>query len=122
MATAKKSVQVVSVKRDGSLESLQRAKGLDLRKLGEVDITRVSEVMWSKTAQKYYVVFHEASGSPFRWIGTWLWDKIRTGTLTRQEAQSPLKDFGLVYFDEYEQGVAAEIKTLDYLRVNGFLK
>ena len=114
--------QVVTIKRDGSIEGLHRPKkGLDLRKMGEVDIKRASEVMWSKSAQKHYVNFYEASKSPFTCLGSWLWEKIQNGTLTKKDMTHPMKDFGIAYFKEYEEAVEAEIKTLDYLRINGFL-
>jgi hypothetical protein len=117
----KLATQVLTANRDGSLEGLQRKGGVDLRKMGEVDINRASEVSWSKTAQKYYIIFYTPSRSPFSSLGSWLWEKIVDGSLTRHDMTSPMKDFGMAYFKEYEEAVEAEIKTLDYLRVKGFL-
>lgn len=49
--------QVVTISPSGELSGLQMkpGKGLDLTRLGEADVERISEILWHKAEQKWFV-------------------------------------------------------------------
>ena len=84
--------QVVTIAPDGSMSSLQRKDGLDLRQFGKVEIQRVSDIQWDSEVQKWYI-------------------KIIAG---------PKKGFIFpLFFKEYEEAVEIQIVFLDTLRKQG---
>jgi len=128
--------QVITVGPDGSIEGLQHKKGqgVDLRALGDkARIERASEVMWSDDAQAWYVEFRAGAG---QWAGRKL-DEGAVLATGRSEQDPPFSylrrewknfarewhagDYGVYLFAEYEDGVKAEIATLNALRLRGAL-
>lgn len=107
--------QVITIKPDGSIEGLERRDGFDFKKLGKAEIQRTSEVEFDSEKQKWFVSFKHCESYPklnwFLWCCVNNWAYIGVGK----------EDPYLAYFDTYEQGVQAEIKTLDFLRLNSTL-
>jgi hypothetical protein len=79
---------------------MKPGKGVDLRQFGEADIQRVSEILWHKKSQKWYIkgVSGPLKGHVFH---------------HGDEAQSPQ------FFKDYDEAVAAEIEYLNKLRREG---
>ena len=123
--------QVITVRADGSLQGLQHkpGKGLDLRQFGTARIERASEVLWHEESQSWVVEFRSgvlkgetldqghlmAAGidgdqPPF---------KVKGIAWTAFERSVGEGDQGVLLFEDYDQGVAAEIAVLDGLRLNG---
>lgn len=103
--------QVINIGVDGSVSSLQRkqGQGTDLRKLGEADIERASEIIWSKNNQKWYIqllepynrkvtIYDIEDGYPF------LCEYVDRRVLTVDDT---------AYFNEYDHAVHAEILVLN---------
>ncbi len=84
--------QVVTIAPDGSISSLRRKDGLDLRQFGNVEIQRISDIQWNKGNQLWYV---EIISGP------------KKGDLLPE------------FYEEYEDAVEAEINFLDTLRKQG---
>lgn len=122
-----KQEQVITITADGSIKGLQRKDGFDLRQMGEADINRVSEVVWEKQNQKWYVKFLQSET-----VLLFEYDRILDEFLIQAADENwPFEKWKelyyttvhtpTAYFDEYEDAVQAEIKTLDYLRIVGQL-
>lgn len=106
--------QVVTINPDGSVETLRSAKGkgVDLREFGAVEMQRVSNVELCPNAQKYYVEFTEHAGVlAGRNLTVGLLATVRNEDFRLADINSR------AYFDEYEDGVAAEIQVLNAVRV-----
>ncbi len=126
-------MQVVTITPDGGISGLQRKKdkGLDLRKLGHVEIERASEITWSENNQLWLVrVLNERAA---RWmtkppghsfilkISHWCsvvsavypkgWDLVAVKPYSHGDSW--------LGFDDYDDAVAAEVAFLDALRVRG---
>lgn len=106
------AMQVITIHQDGAVSGLQMkpGKGLSLKDLkGKARIDRVSLVEWDVDEQKWYVVFLKG---PFK--GERLTDNhfARAG-LSTGGTDEPL------YFNEYEEGVDAEVRVIQGLMVAG---
>ena len=84
---------VVSIDLDGSISSLRRKDGLDLRQFGKVEIQRISDIKLDYKLQRWYI---EIIAGPKKGL------KFLSST-----------------FKEYEDAVEAEIIYLDALRKQG---
>ena len=105
-------VQVISISPNGALEALRAKKGqgLDLRQFGQAEVKRVSEILFDDKAQKFYVSFLEG-----QLAGRILTPALYTAATGKPTAALP----GKMLFDDYEDGVAAEVEVLDALRKSG---
>ncbi len=123
--------QVITIAPDGAMSGLQMkpGKGVDLRQFGKADIKRVSEILWSAQAQKWYIegVTGHLKGHIFRHDD--YWGVRRMNRLAREvkkayggvAAWAPGADpmqvpHGIMLFDNYDHAVAAEIVTLNRFR------
>ncbi len=84
--------QKVTIAPNGSISSLRRKDGLDLRQFGNVEIQRISDIKWDYKVQIWYV-------------------EIIAGPRKGETLIGP--------FDEYEDAVEAETHFLDTLRRKG---
>lgn len=126
--------QVITIAPDGTVSGLlhKKGQGVDLRALGgPAEIKRASEVVWNEAIQAWVVEFRAGAG---RWAGFML-DQgatIAAGLGLRPdgfvfkalewEAFGRVRgDLGVFTFDEYEDGVKAEIAVLNGLRLAGSL-
>ena len=120
--------------RDGSYSCLRakKDKGLDLRKLGEVEVRRVSHIVWDESEQSWFVQIldpivrewmfgpDEAGDGELRWHH---WCAALCFDTTESEnipAGAVLLTHRL-FFEDYEDAVAAEIAFLDALRLEGIV-
>jgi hypothetical protein len=116
--------QVITIGPDGSIAGLQHkaGKGLDLRQFGKAEIERVSLIEWDAEQQGWYVLFlatHTViDGSKLTYS---MWDALLEGT----EIEGARGDAGEttqpVLFQEYDDGVKAEIAYLNALRLAGHM-
>lgn len=115
--------QVITISPDGTLSGLQHRRGFDLRKLGEVSISRASEVLWDEDHQRWFVEFRDAgslSGQcmtatvAFEALGA-QWDFMLVSPATGLGADKRL------LFAEYDDAVHAEITVLNAMRLAGQL-
>jgi hypothetical protein len=86
-------------------------KGLDLRTFGVAEIKRASEIVFHPGTQKWFVEFREEpmTGQP-----------LTVSLLADARGCPGVGDEpdAVAYFDEYDQAVAGEIDTLNFLRLN----
>ena len=130
--------QVVTIGPDGTISGLlhKKGQGFDPRVLGKAQIERASEVVWLDMEQAWVVEFRSGAG---RWAGAVLDQAVlmvadlgfETGTVPfdfkgfawdaygRVHQQG---DHGVLLFENYEDGVKAEIAVLDALRLKGLLE
>ncbi len=119
--------QVITINKEGGLEGLQRKDGFDLRQMGEADIHRASEVLWSKEHQKWYVELRNVS--LYKYITDIVLVLASSNAEQVQGVVLRIKENGelealpdeICYFTEYEEAVKAEIMVLDFLRLRGLL-
>ena len=103
--------QLITIDEVGGVSSLtfkKDAGAIDLREFGKAEIVRTSEIVWSKLHQMYYVKF--------------LTGKMKGKFYTHAIAA----EYGItfpdapplltVFFNEYEDGVAAEIEIVQAMR------
>lgn len=127
--------QIITIKPDGSVVGLKHGKGrgVDLRKLGAVQISRVTLIEWDEQRQKWGI----------RWNGrlqnaVWTRDHLRTVCHLEVPVWPPGQDrwnlvpcgvMGIVgavvaddlggspiYFDEYETAVQAEVAVIQHFQ------
>lgn len=103
--------QIITIGKDGKISGLEHKNGLDLKQFGEADILRTSEVMWDKTTQLWYVEFRHTN--PPQILGLDLWCEAAEDLDMVWTCHGDSK---IVMFHDYDQGVKAEIVTLNYLR------
>lgn len=112
--------QVITVHADGSISGLQRKRGegVDLTIFGRAEIHRASEIVWSITAQSWYIQLLEA---PF------MTRRLTESLWTQMCLPSPPDgcvvcgtDSDLL-FKSYEDAVRAEIRFLNAARLSGKL-
>lgn len=128
--------QIITIHPDGSLSGLHHKKGMSLHRVfGDAEIRRVSEILWSKDSQKWFVkvldkniVAWMTETWPTESPGTLTWDHWMAATDQRrvlgQGNEMPGGAsvlVGVLYFDEYEEAVQAEIDFLNALRLRGVL-
>lgn len=105
--------QVITIKQDGSVETLRAKKGhgLDLREFGETKMERVSEVLLDEGTQKYYVKFLTGALA-----GRLLTRGLYAGVMELDFPINKMHEPEL--FAEYEDGVEAEVAVLNFLSLN----
>lgn len=110
--------QVISIEHGGRISGLQHkpGKGIDLRQFGKCDIKRVSLVEWDADRQSWYVQFLEGPLA-----GQLLTEAHANDADERLIYTSKDDVSGVLYFDEYEMGVTAEIKMFNAFRRAGKL-
>jgi hypothetical protein len=127
--------------RDGSYSCLRAKKGqgLDLRKLGEVEVKRVSHIVWDENEQAWFVQVIDrivrdwidsvwADGEPgeLLWL-YWVAAHGHNAVLDRQlefgdkTPKGGRLSLGRLLFEDYEDAVAAEVAFLDALRLKGIV-
>lgn len=120
--------QVVTIHSNGSLSGLERKKGFDLKSLGKAKKERVSEIVWDEDTQKWYVEFKKLHLSST--LTESLYSAARHYFFTNNLAEhfiDPDLDYSavggsnLIYFENYDEAVKAEIMVLDYLRLESLL-
>ena len=120
--------QVITISPDGSLSGLQRkrGKGLDLRQFGHAEIERVSEIVWKADRQRWFVKLLRMPGwssgmilSDRMWILHVGGDLPEGADPTCPSESGILQSTECLYFDDYDDAVAAEVKFLDSMRVRG---
>lgn len=89
--------QIITIHNDGSISGLEQAEkgGIDFKVLGDTDMNRTSEILWSKDKHKFYVRF------------------IHQNCYLKDEKGQ------LVYFDSYKKAEQGEVAYLDALRLKG---
>ena len=112
--------QVITIEPDGRISGLQvkPGKGVDLKKLGHASIERASEIVWDDIKQQWKVMGLKGAVK----------DHIMT-LRNHFEASNRMGCHAIpteppvafwddpVYFDEYDDAVAAEINWLNALRL-----
>ena len=126
--------QVITIHPNGDLSGLQKRKGagIDMRSLGrEAHIERVSMIRWSDMYQHWFVDILQESGRGILTMRRFVdaaaplhpLDCInvlkRIGVTTADTVVDPITN--ILYFEDYEEAVAAEIWFLDSLRLKGRL-
>ena len=124
--------QVITISPRGELSGLQRkrGKGLDLRQFGHAEIERVSEIVWCADHQRWYVkILSLPTGWPLgagtMTLSNLLWAEHVGSDMPAGTDQICPNESGLLrsveclYFDDYDDAVAAEVKFLDSMRVQG---
>lgn len=122
--------QVVTISPSGELSGLQMkpGKGLDLTRLGEADVERISEILWHKAEQKWFVhILLGAKAGPLT-VAKWEAADLGVGALHAIDPDYAVetdeaKDYQdrLLIFTDYDRAVQAEIKYLDTVRLTGEL-
>ncbi len=106
-----RATQVLSISNTGVMQSLRKKKGqgIDLRTFGNTEVERVSEILFDDAAQKFYVQFLTGllAGRKLTYP---LYSAI-TGKTTTFINSKPV-----MFFNDYEDGVAAEVEVLDLIR------
>lgn len=126
--------QIITIGPDGRVSGLQRKRnqGVSLKSLGHAEIERVSEIVWNELAQRWTVrilnenvcqwvaeqagrthVFEGATLILGAWAAAGISDMPDGAVVLGPEGGEWLG------FDEYEDGVAAEVAFLDALRLKG---
>lgn len=105
---------VISIDENGELQSLmhKRGTGVDLREFGTPEIERVSLVEFDNKVKKFFVRFLKGP----------LANRVLTYPLYSAATGFPvvfLNNQPVMFFDDYEDGVSAEIRVLDALRKRG---
>ena len=120
--------QVITIHPGGLASGLQhkRGKGLDLRALGPVTITRVSLVTWDEDEQAWFIKFVAGPRAGTEWDLDALVELMETdvaglphhnvnpGNLDGQSG-----DNKRLYFEDYDDAVRTEIAVLDSDRLGG---
>lgn len=118
--------QVITIHPDGLASGLQRKrdKGLDLRTLGAVMITRVSLIEWDDNQQAWFISFVAGPRKGTEWNMEALQDMVDKATV----AGVALSGAGFsntasqrLYFEDYDEAVSVEIAVLDQDRLDGVL-
>ena len=109
------TAQVITIKEDGSIHALRRKpnEGIDLRVLGNLRIKRVTDIAFSMEAQQFYVLFLLGELT-----GVVLTKEIYEDVVAKDcdTALYNISD-GVMYFEEYEDAVKAEILFLEAARM-----
>ena len=107
--------QLITVGRDGSLTSLRvkPGKGVDLRKMGEVEMKRSSLIEWDSGVQGFNITILEGEFS-----GLVTTDMRRAADLDAPDESWQQDEGGecAIYFKEYEEAVNFEIELIQALR------
>lgn len=112
--------QVVTISPDGTISGLQRkaGQGLDLRTLGKASIERVSEIKWDEDRQAWYV---EVISGPLTNLILTAQYRHKVAGLEGwfPEGATISTGTGILYFDDYDDAVRAEVEFLDAMRLKG---
>lgn len=117
--------QVITIKPGGLMEGLQvkPGKGVDLRQFGRANIQRASAIIWDEMEQKWFVQL--LCG---RFSGCCITKNLcftygvefspHVQCLTRESADATDDN---IYFEEYDEAVAAEIEFLNAARLKSLI-
>jgi hypothetical protein len=118
--------QVITVRPDGSIFGLQhkRGQGIDLRKFGHAEVKRATIIEWDQHNQEWFI----------RWVSedallhglSWDYDTFKNAQVNYEDFQGQAVaelsddegDF-VVYFQDYEDAVAAEVAVIQAMQVAG---
>ena len=110
--------QVLSINSHGEISGLRMPAnvGLDLRRFGKIKVERVSEIVLGDETQCYYVYF---IAGPLKGevLDTLIWNEAQG-----HDAKAPVGGTilgGHIYFEQYEDAVAAEVAVLNRFRLAG---
>lgn len=115
--------QLITIDERGAVSGLQfkSGKGLDLRKLGRAEIIRSSLIEWSEAFQMWYIKLLHFKKSEE--LGELVTDRLWAHGLG-EEAPLPAQcrcnergDDGILFFEEYEDAVTAEVELIQALRL-----
>jgi hypothetical protein len=101
----------ITILPDGSLHSLQKRTGPDLRALGNRSIVRVSEIVWNEQAQGWQVEFKQG---PFAGRALPL-----EALYNIAEAPPRIILDGCPVWEDYESAVAAEVAVVEAAQASG---
>lgn len=111
--------QKLFVNPDGSIEGLQvkKGKGVDLRQFGKANIKRASEIVWNEDNQMWFIkilvgVFKDLS------VSKELFERVVNSDEDIDSIRFNIfaKVHNVLYFEDYDEAVAEEIKFLDAVR------
>ena len=104
---------VISIDPFGGLHGLQMSGGLPLTALGRAKIERISEVIWREAEQRWVVVFRKGplKGRPITRID------LHTYGIAMPTVRAATD--GVLLFEEYAHGVAAEIALVEAALLRG---
>ncbi len=114
--------QVITITPNGAISGLQHkpGKGVNLQSFGQAKTTRASLVEWDEDAQKWYVEIIEGPMKGERIDATMLGQLgMDPGADTRFRGWHVKLPGGVILFDNYDDGVEAEIAVLDEARRRG---
>jgi hypothetical protein len=118
--------QVITVRPDGSIFGLQhkRGQGIDLRQFGHAEVKRATIIEWDQHKQEWFI----------RWVSedalldglSWDYDTFKNAQVNYEDFQGQAVaelsddegDF-VVYFQDYEDAVAAEVAVIQAMQVAG---
>jgi hypothetical protein len=122
--------QVITIRPDGGIFGLQhkRGQGLDLRKLGHAEVRRETLIEWETDRQAWFIKWTEPARDE---DGQAVWDsdtfhaaKVNHRDFTGFVHPFPSPDSypeWCVFFNDYEDAVAAEVAVIQALQVRGRL-
>ena len=112
--------QVVTITPQGGISGLQRktGKGLDLRRFGHAKIERVSEVQWYEENQRWRVQIISGPMTGHT-LTTGMVALVKVLDQIEGSTVCHYRGFEILEFDDYDDAVAAEVRYLDALRVQG---
>jgi hypothetical protein len=114
------SKQVITVKPDGSLFSLQHKKGqgVDLRSFGSAKIERATLIEWSEDNQAWFIQWTKGPDAGDKW--TFLNFGQPSSNFHHSKFNSVwLPGDPVIYFHDYEDAVRAEVAVIQNLQRSG---
>ena len=120
--------QVITISPDGGMSGLQRKRGqgIDLRQFGHAKITRASSIEWHEDLQHWYIkvldpnvsLYVNFKGLPFT-VTYDIWRHQVGESKPKGSVTIPviMHRANYLYFQEYEDAVAAEVQFLDAVRL-----
>ncbi len=111
---------VVSLSSLGGLGALKTKKGqgVNLLALGQAKITRVTLIEWAEEHQQWFIKWVKGEHKGKLWDCS-TFSKAEVSTDPWPVSLSSMSMGGVVYFQEYEDAVSAEIAVVQALQTSG---
>ena len=118
-ASIPRRTQVITIRPDGALFGLahKKGQGLDLRPLGHADIQRATLIEWDGERQRWFIRWESESAA---WTYE-TWKESMPWNVSLPVCCEVFENDGPLYFQEYEDAVAAEIAVIQSLQRKGRL-
>lgn len=110
------ATQIITIAPDGSVSGLDhKKKGVDLRKLGKAKIRRATLIEWDERKQAWFIRWEGREDNREWTLPLFLNCHLLCSSFNGQAYHSS----GVVYFEEYEDAVKAEVAVIQSLQKSG---